>query len=154
VIVGLKGDNKVDYQPSQALNVSRHEKQIRSQIRREGLVGLMNAPKWRRLADALDPFALQFRIKLVHEDEPEMWTNWIEAWSPSYIDSGIGPVRNLEIDWMEIALNEADQETCEPITIGALVEILESLRVPHEVDGDTVRVIGYQRPNRAVESPL
>jgi hypothetical protein len=90
--VGRGGDTEAVDHPDRLAAISREETLVRRQIQREGLLGLMNAPKWRRLVDALDPFALRFRRKLVDENDPEAWGQWLDVPSPGYVDTMGGPV--------------------------------------------------------------
>lgn len=137
------------------LRQSKQDDRVFALIQREGMTSLMNNKKWMRTIDALREFRLYFRVKLLTREEVSAWENNLgPSYKIPYLElPGVGPVRLVEVEWLEIDPIEQQYrgQLVKNLLIDRTVEIeqcLNSLRVLWTKEQAYYRIWGHFR-NRA-----
>jgi hypothetical protein len=128
-------------------------------LEREGFSSYMSDTKWMRVIEELRSLdlPLRYRIKLLTDSDTSEWGTWFAREPEPYVElEGSGPVRALEIEWLEIdatgpwLAGRRYQVPPNPVDYsGEIAALLEALRVAFSREGTLFRVIGHLRRSRS-----
>jgi len=103
-------------------------------VSEKNLTSHMNNTKWSVLLPSLKEHASQIDVKCLLASEPNGWTSQYLIPTPSYFEPlPMGPIPFREIEWVII----------NPIDINKSKEYLLSIKIPHTIESNYLKVWGY-----------
>lgn len=122
-------------------------------LEREGFSSYMNDTKWMRLIEEVRALNLpmRYRIKVLGDSDISEWGVWFAKEPHPYIElEGSGPIRAIEVEWLEIdatgpwLAGRKDWTPEDPVEYSLEVStLLEKLAIPYSKDGTLFRIIGH-----------
>jgi len=78
-----------------------YKQKLRELLTSEYRTSVMNTTKWEEIKCLMGDLRLRYRVKLITDNEPLQWCSGMSHEPLGFVEAH-GPVRVLEVEWMEI----------------------------------------------------